>query len=197
MSLEIPAKKSADTAQPLHPLLQERWSPRAFIEGHRISEEDLQAILEAGRWSPSSNNFQPWRFFVAKHGHKIFELISETLAGFNREWAPKASAYIVLNAVMVDDLHQPRNQSLYDVGIASAYMTIEANHRGLAVHQIGGFDREAVINKFNLGKTISPIAILVLGKQAPADSLIDNELAKRERSSRVRKSLSELILASD
>ncbi|MGA1689896.1 MAG: nitroreductase family protein, partial [Candidatus Nanopelagicaceae bacterium] len=43
----------------MHPLLQERWSPRSFDENIRISSEDLLAILEAGRWSPSSNNFQP------------------------------------------------------------------------------------------------------------------------------------------
>ena len=197
MSLEIPVKKSADTAQKLHPLLQERWSPRAFIEGHRISDEDLLAILEAGRWSPSSNNFQPWRFIVAKHGHKNFEHISETLAGFNREWAPKASAYLVLNAVMVDDSNQPRNQSLYDLGIASAYMTLEANHRGLAVHQVGGFDREKVRESFKLSETVSPIAILVIGKQASPELLGNENLIAREKSSRARKDFSELILSSD
>lgn len=197
MSLEIPVKKSADTAQKLHPLLQERWSPRSFDENFRISSEDLLAILEAGRWSPSSNNFQPWRFIVAKHGHKNFGLISETLAGFNREWAPKASAYIVLNAVMVDDSNQPRNQSLYDLGIASAHMTLEANHRGLAVHQVGGFDREKVRESFKLSETTSPIAILVIGRQASPELLGNENLIAREKSSRARKDFSELIIASD
>jgi len=38
-------KKSADTSLQLHPLLQERWSPRAFDGSHRIVDEDLNAIL--------------------------------------------------------------------------------------------------------------------------------------------------------
>lgn len=197
MSPEAPVKKSADTALQLHPLLQERWSPRSFEESHRISDEDLLAIMEAGRWSPSSNNYQPWRFIVGKRGGKNFELVSDTLTGFNREWAPKASVLIVLTAVMVDDSNQPRNQSLYDLGIASTSMTIEANHRGLAVHQVGGFDRTLLKESFKLPERISPIAILVLGKQASVNSLKNEDLAKREQASRARKALSELILASD
>ncbi len=197
MSVDGTVKKSADTAEKLHPLLQERWSPRAFDESYRISDQDLLAVLEAGRWSPSSNNYQPWRFIIAKRGGKNFELVTEALAGFNREWAPKASVYIVLTAIMVDDTNQPRSQSLYDLGIASTAMTLEANHRGLAVHQIGGFDRASLKEKFKLPETISPIAIPVLGKQASVNSLTNEDLAKRERASRSRKNLSEIVLASD
>ncbi|MGA0070650.1 MAG: nitroreductase family protein [Candidatus Nanopelagicaceae bacterium] len=181
----------------MHPLLQERWSPRSFDENIRISSEDLLAILEAGRWSPSSNNFQPWRFIVAKNGFNNFVAISETLSGFNREWAPRASAFIVLTAVMFDDSNQPRNQSLYDLGIASAYMTLEANNRGLAVHQVGGFDREAIRESFQLSEEMTPVAILVIGKQAEAEILSHENLITREKSSRVRKDFSELILSSD
>ena len=197
MSLEAPIKKSAETTQQLHPLLQERWSPRSFDDNHRVADEDLLAILEAGRWSPSSNNFQPWRFIVGKRGGDKFKAIAATFTGFNREWAPKASVFIVLSAVMVDDSNQPRNQSLYDLGIASTTMTLEANHRGLAVHQVGGFDRALLKEEFQLPETISPIAILVLGKQASVESLANEDLAKRERATRSRKALSELILASD
>lgn len=197
MSFDGTVKKSADTSEKLHPLLQERWSPRAFDESYRISDQDLLAVLEAGRWSPSSNNYQPWRFIVGKRGNEKFNLISSTLSGFNAEWAPKASVYIVLNALMVDDSNQPRNQSLYDLGIASAFMTLEANHRGFAVHQVGGFDRVKLHELFNLPEETKPIAILVLGKQIGVETIANEDLAKRERASRSRKSLSEITLASD
>ena len=190
-------KKSADTSLQLHPLLQERWSPRAFDGSHRIVDEDLNAILEAGRWSPSANNFQPWRFIVGKRGSKNFDSISETLKGFNQAWAPYASAYIVLAAVMKNDDGSERPGSLYDLGIASAFMTMEANHRDFAVHQVGGFEKATLKNTFNLDPAIEPVAILVIGKQAPADSLSDETLKTRETSSRARKALSELIIARD
>jgi nitroreductase len=190
-------KKSADTSLQLHPLLQERWSPRAFDGSHRIVDEDLNAILEAGRWSPSANNFQPWRFIVGKRGSKNFDSISETLKGFNQAWAPYASAYIVLAAVMKNDDGSDRPGSLYDLGIASAFMTMEANHRDFAVHQVGGFEKAALKSTFNLDPAIEAVAILVIGKQAPAHSLSDETLKTRETSSRARKALSELIIARD
>ena len=190
-------KKSADTSLQLYPLLQERWSPRAFDGSHRIVDEDLNAILEAGRWSPSANNFQPWRFIVGKRGSKNFDSISETLKGFNQAWAPYASAYIVLAAVMKNDDGSDRPGSLYDLGIASAFMTMEANHRDFAVHQVGGFEKATLKNTFNLDPAIEPVVILVIGKQAPADSLSDETLKTRETSSRARKALSELIIARD
>lgn len=190
-------KKSADTSQQLHPLLQERWSPRAFDSSHRIVDEDLNAIIEAGRWSPSANNFQPWRFIVGKRGSKNFDSITETLKGFNQIWAPYSSAYIALCAIMKNDDGSDRPASMYDVGIASAFMTMEANHRGLAIHQVGGFDKEALKTTFNLDSAIEPIAILVIGKQAPAELLSDETLKTRETASRTRKALAELILTRD
>ena len=190
-------KKSADTSFQLHPLLQERWSPRAFDSSHRIVDEDLDAVLEAGRWSPSANNFQPWRFIVGKRGSKNFDSISETLKGFNQAWAPYSSAYIVLSAVMQNEDGSDRPGSLYDLGIASAFMTMEANHRGFAVHQVGGFDKSALKSTFKLDSAIEPVAILVIGKQAPADSLSDETLKSRETTSRARKALSELIITRD
>ena len=187
-------RKSAETSKQLHPLLQERWSPRAFDANYEITDDDLLAILEAGRWSPSSMNFQPWRFIIGRRGGEVFKLISACLSGFNAEWAPSASTFIVLNALMVDDSGQPRAQSLYDLGIASALMTLEANHRGLAVHQVGGFEKVKLHNDFNLPEEIQPISILVIGKQVGVEAISNEDLAKRERSSRSRKSLSEIII---
>jgi len=192
-----PVKKSATTSQELHPLLQERWSPRAFDSSHRITDDELNAVLEAGRWSPSSSNFQPWRFIVGKKDGANFDLISKTLQGANQQWAPNASAYIVLSAVMVNDNGTARPVSLYDSGIASAFMTMEANHRGYAVHQVGGFDKEQMKKVFNLANEVEPIAILVIGKQANVESLTDESLKARETSTRARKEISELIITRD
>lgn len=41
-----------------------RRSIRKYKAGEPIPREHLQAIIEAGRWAPSSTNIQPWRFIV-------------------------------------------------------------------------------------------------------------------------------------
>ena len=104
---------------------------------------------------------------------------------------------IVIAGVMINEKGEERTQSLYDCGIASANMSIEAIHRGYVVHQIGGFDRDRLRNDLLLDVGINPIAILVIGKQAKPESLDSDELIGREVAPRSRRPLSELILALD
>jgi nitroreductase len=189
-------KKSAQTSVAINPILSERWSPRSFEADYEISDEDIQGILEAARWSPSTNNSQPWRFIVAKKGTLEFQTISNTLAGFNKSWAPQASLFVLIAAQTTNPDGTARPLALYDAGIASANASLEAHHRGLAVHQIAGFDQEAVAKEFNFGVGLRPLATLVIGKQAPAEKLSEQVLLERELSKRERLSLQDLVLNS-
>ncbi|MCX6446094.1 MAG: nitroreductase family protein, partial [Actinobacteria bacterium] len=91
--------KRAETSVELHPLIAERWSPRAYDESATISADDLTAIFEAARWAPSAFNAQPWKFVLGIRGDENFETISSFLVDFNKQWAPKASALILVNAL--------------------------------------------------------------------------------------------------
>ncbi len=187
--------KPADSSVTLSPLIANRWSPRSFDAAAQISDTDIAAILEAGRWSPSTNNQQPWRFIVAKRGDAHFENLSKHFAGFNAKWAPTASALILVVAVTTNEDGTTRPFALYDAGLASAFMTMEANHRGIAVHPIAGYDREQVKAQYSLPDNYMQTAILVLGTQASADELKDPALLEREKAPRVRLPLSELVIA--
>ena len=54
-------------------VIYERRSVRKFTD-EPVSEEDLQYILEAGRWAPSGENSQGWRFLVIKDKELIEKL---------------------------------------------------------------------------------------------------------------------------
>lgn len=187
--------KPADTSVTLSPLIANRWSPRSFDAVAEISDIDIAAILEAGRWSPSTGNQQPWRFIVAKRGDSIFKNLTKHLAGFNATWAPSASALILVVAVTTNDDGSVRPFALYDAGLASAYMTMEANHRGIAVHPIAGFNRDEVKTEFSLPDNYTQTAILVFGKQAPAEHLDDEVLQEREKAPRMRLPMSDIVIA--
>lgn len=189
-------KKPAQSSVNLNPILNDRWSPRSFEKGFKVSDEDVTGILEAARWSPSASNSQPWRFLVAHNGSETFDFISKTLAGFNINWAPNASLYILVAAQTTNNDGTARPWSLYDAGIASANATTEAHHRGLAVHQIAGFDHEAIANEFKFELGLRPLTILVIGKQAPAEALAEDVLREREAAARQRLPLDELLLTS-
>jgi|APCry1669188970_1035186.scaffolds.fasta_scaffold09353_3 nitroreductase len=187
--------KPAESSVTLSPLIANRWSPRSFDAVAEISDTDIAAILEAGRWSPSTNNQQPWRFIVARRGDSHFENLTKNFAGFNAAWAPSASALVLVAAVTTNDDGSARPFALYDAGLASAFMTMEANHRGIAVHPIAGYDREQVKAEYSLPDNYLQTAILVLGTQAPAERLEDAALLEREKAPRVRLPLSEIVIA--
>lgn len=64
---------------PVLTALRERRSIRKFT-AEPVTDEALQAVLEAGRWAPSGKNNQPWRFLLVRRG----EPAQETLAGLTK-----------------------------------------------------------------------------------------------------------------
>src|SRR5690348_3124669 len=54
-------------------VIRNRRTVRTLAKGN-VSEKDVERILEAGRWSPSGGNMQPWSFLVIRDLAKIKEL---------------------------------------------------------------------------------------------------------------------------
>jgi nitroreductase len=187
-------RKPVETTEPIHPVLAERWSPRSFEHGAEISQNDLTGLLEAARWAPSANNLQPWKFAVAKHGEARFDAIADSLTGFNKEWAPKASAFIVAFAEVLNPDGTSRSTALYDLGLSVGFLSVEAQHRGLVTHQMAGFDREALAAHFGATEALLPIVVIAVGKQAASSALTTDVLREREESPRSRKSIAEITL---
>lgn len=172
------------TSVPLSSSIAQRWSPRAFDPTFELSPEDIAALGEAARWAPSAANLQPTRFIVARRGTATFATIEGTLAGFNREWAPHASALIVAVAEVTRD-GAPMRWAEYDLGQAVAHLSIEATHRGLITHQMGGFDADALSAAFGLDGALRPVAVVAVGRHDDSDdvhpAILERDLAPRER----------------
>src|ERR1700761_2850673 len=113
-----PVAKSARTAVPVHPLLAERWSPRAFDQAHELDDAAVTALLEAARWAPSAANSQPWRFLVTHRGEQAHNQLFGALTPGNRAWAGAASALILVAARPAADGGDPQPWALYDTGQA-------------------------------------------------------------------------------
>ena len=58
-------KTQRTTNYPISDVILNRWSPRAFATTP-VADDVLYRLFEAARYAPSANNFQPWRFIVAK-----------------------------------------------------------------------------------------------------------------------------------
>src|ERR1051325_6835990 len=125
--MNIPTK-TAITAAPLHPLLAERCSPRAFDPDHQLTDQQVTALLEAARWAPSASNTQPWRFAVTLRGTTEHAAVLDALAPFNQQWAQGASALIVVAAETAGPDGAARPWAVYDTGQAVAHLSVQAQH---------------------------------------------------------------------
>lgn len=187
-------QKPAVTDVPVHELIRNRWSPRAFAE-NPVSAEVLRALFEAARWAPSSNNEQPWAYFVAtKDDAESYAKMLGVLVEFNANWAKQAPvlALSVAHVKMQRD-GKPNRVALHDVGSATSQLTLEANSRGLQVHQMAGFDAERARQTFAIPPDWEPVAGIALGYPGDPESLPD-KLRERELAPRMRKPLSEFVM---
>lgn len=186
--------KTAVTEVPLHPLLAHRWSPRGFDAGHDVAPGQVTALLEAARWSPSANNSQPWRFLVATRGEQAYADLFALLSPGNQKWAGAAGALILVAAETVDAEGGARPFAHYDTGQAVANLVAQAGHEGLAVHQMGGFDRDGAADRFGLPAGTQPVVVLAVGRHDPAAPLAE-PFSTRERAPRTRLPLERIQLA--
>jgi len=186
--------KIAITAAPIAPVLAERWSPRSFNRDYLLTQHEALSILEAGRWAPSANNLQPWRFaYISKTDELHGAICEKGLTGFNQSWAPNASALIVV-AVEINTADGKENTGRkYDAGLAAALMVVQAQELGLHTHHIGGLVREEIIDLLKLDSNYEILTVIAVGKVAPAEEL-EGPAFEREVAPRVRLELDEIML---
>ena len=185
-------EKKAPTDLDLHPLIVNRWSPRALEATHVISDEDLRAILEAARLAPSAFNEQPWRYFVGKRGDETFDQILAGLGEFNQTWAKNSSALMLVCGTKQRANGDPHPSFQYDVGLSVSQATFEAHHRGFVSHQMTGFNHDAMCKSFDL-TTLEPVVVVAIGTQGDVEKLPE-QMAEREKAKPSRKALSEIVL---
>lgn len=186
--------KIAITAAPIAPVLAERWSPRSFNKDYLLTQHEALSILEAGRWAPSANNLQPWRFaFIGRNDDLHAEFCEKGLTGFNQSWAPDASALIVIAAKIESADGKEITGRKYDAGLAASMMLVQAQELGLHTHHIGGLVREEIVALLKLDESFEVLNVIAVGRIAPAEEL-EGPAYEREIAPRARLELDEIML---
>ena len=188
-------QKPAPVNFPVHDLIRDRWSPRAFA-AKPIEPAILASLFEAARWAPSSSNEQPWAFLVAtKDDPENFAKTLGVLVEFNAAWAKEAAALVLaVSSLKFHANGTPNRNAFYDTGAASALLSVEATHRGLAVHQMAGFDPAKAKQVFGIPEDWEPIAAVAIGYPGDPGALSE-KLRDREVAPRTRKPLSEFVMS--
>jgi nitroreductase len=186
-------EKPADTTYAIEPLLQQRWSPRAFTD-RPVEPEKLLRLLEAARWAASCANQQPWYFIVAtREDAAEYARLLSCLRENNQQWASHAPVLMVSVAKLSFDMNgQPNRYAFHDVGLAAANLIVQATALGLFVHQMAGFYPDKVRELYSVPNDFEPVAGIVLGY--PGDpATLSEELRQRELAPRVRRPLETFV----
>ena len=106
--------------------IRSRRNVRSF-EDRPIADDHLDEILESGRRSPSSQNWQPWDFILVRQREQLLQL-AHVWRGAGH--VAHAAAAIALIAPLPKDERQ-RNRVQYDLGQATMSIMLAAASLGI------------------------------------------------------------------
>ncbi len=196
MTTEINADaiKAADANYPIHDLIAQRWSPRAYSD-RAVEPEKLRSILEAARWAQSSGNGQPWVFFIAtQNDPESYAKMVSCLMDGNVPWASKAPVLGMVVTALVRANGKPNRHGFYDAGLAMQNLALQATAEGLRLRQMGGFHPETARSIFAIPDTHEAVAMFALGYLGDPAELAENH-REQELAPRVRRPLTEFVFS--
>jgi nitroreductase len=180
--------RSGTPEHEINPLIAGRHSSRAIDPDRPVPEALIRTLLEAARWAPSHSNEQPWAFAVAtEDAPTILKQARRSLIETNA-WARIAPALIfVLSRKKHSGAYwfMPNRLHLFETGMATAQMALQAASEGLVFHQMQGFYGWQIRRLFQVPRdyvVASAIAIGYPGNLADLPSYLQiSETAQRVR----------------
>ena len=187
----------AITNHEIHPLISQRWSPRAF-DNKLVETEKLAQLFEAARWAASCFNDQPWTFIIAtKDDAANYQKMLDCLVPANVVWAQIAPVLgLVVAQKSFKQNGKPNAWGEYDSGQAAATLVLQATALNLVVHQMGGFDAAKAIATCNIPDTAKPLAAIAIGYEGVASNL-PPDLQEREKAARDRYPLNSFVFTGE
>ena len=132
--------------------------------GRPVAREDLERILEAGRWAPSAGNGQPWNFVVVTGREQLIELAKVWNPG-GRHIARSAATIALVGREPEDERH--RDWLMYDLGQATANIMLAAADLGIGSGHSAVADQQQAQRV--LGFPGGYLAVYLIGLGYPAD----------------------------
>jgi len=143
-------------------VIKKRRSVRAYKD-IPIQNQDLDKILEAGRWAPSGVNIQPWRFLVVREKRLIKEIGKLCYFGaIKSRHVCEAAAVIVL----CGDSRSMGDTWEKDCMIAGTNITLMAEALGIGSCWIGAFNGKGIHTLCTIPDHLKIIALISIGYAA-------------------------------
>ena len=161
----------------LKDLVKQNRSYRSFDGSVEITRETLLDLVDCARFTPSSINMQPFKYYLSykpETNDIIYPLTAwaRLLPGFEGPAeGHRPTAYII---VCTDTTIGPETRFRTDVGIVSQTIMLAAVEKGFGGCMIGNYNPAKVSAALNLPENLVPSLVLALGK--PDEKIIMTEL---------------------
>ena len=151
-------------------LINSRQSDRKYSD-RKVDKDILNRIVEAGRMAPSACNAQPWKFIVVNDPQlvlKVAEAASAKLIGMN-SFVAQAPVIIVIvrekanMSSKVGATIKNKDYSLFDIGIATENICLQAEAEGIGSCIIGWFDEKTIRKLLSIPKSKRVELLITLG----------------------------------
>ncbi len=138
-------------------LMDERYTVRSYSE-EKVNEDDVRAILEAGRKAPSAKNAQPIKIYACTSDEALLKIDSVSPCRYG---APVA--FII--CASKEKAWSKEGYSSYDTdaSICTTYMMLESANLGLGSVWVGMFDTNKTKEVFSISEEYTPVAMLMVG----------------------------------
>ena len=157
-------------------LAKNRYSCRKFSDT-KVEREKILSILEAGRVSPSAHNLCPTKVLVLETEDNINKLKLATKCTFD--------AKTILVVMYDKDTSWKRSNDQMDEGIVDAsicatHMMLEIENLNLGTTWVGSFDKNIIMNEFNLPNNMEVVCLLPVGYKADDSSPLPLHFKRKE-----------------
>ena len=144
------------------------------LKSEPVSDDLVNAALEAGRWAPSWANTQCWRFVVVRDA-RMRAKVAETIGPGNPATDATKNAPVII--VVCGELGragykrgEPSTDKgdwyMFDTALATQNMMLAAHSLGLGTVPIGVFDAHKVAEILGVPPNIRVVLLLPLGYPA-------------------------------
>jgi nitroreductase len=127
-----------------------------------VSDQNIEAILNAARLAPSWKNYQCWKYVVVKDKETRYKIAESRVK--SKDWLVKAPVIIVACANPKESGYLDGKQYfMTDIGISFEHLMLAARNRGLGTCWIGEFDENKVKEAIDAPEGIRVVAYTPLG----------------------------------
>lgn len=159
-------------------LLKKNRSYRGYDDSFRIDRSMLEELIDCTRYTASSVNIQPLKYFAASEPETIalIQPLTHWAGKLKELHLPREGHRPTAFIVICQDMSVSDSPTMFqrDIGIAAQTILLAATEKGLGGCMIGSFEKNALKKALSLPEQIEPMMVLAIGK--PDETVLLTEM---------------------